>query len=199
MRRTLAVALLLCAVFACAAAAAAPRTSKAPWPRPNDTLSLTAIAGLKPETHEFFDYHVHAHLDIFVNARRVRVPGGIGIDITNPAVKRLRLPNGTFAFGGISPPCKSPCISPLHTHSSDGILHTESQNHRPNELGQFFTEWRVRLTGKCVGGYCTEVRFYVNGKRYRRDPRTIQLTDHKEIAIVIGKPPAVIPSAFPTG
>jgi hypothetical protein len=199
MQRALAAAILFCAVFACVAAAAAPRISKAPWPRPNDTLSLTTSAGLKPETHEFFDYHVHAHLDIFVNGRRVRVPGGIGIDITNPGVKRLRLPDGTFAFGGINPPCKKPCISPLHTHASDGVLHTESQNHHPNELGQFFTEWRVRLDNKCVGGYCTGVRFYVDGKRYRGDPRAIELTDRKEIAVVIGKPPAVIPSKVPWG
>jgi len=199
MHRTALAALVLALVFAAAAAAAAPRTTKAPWPRPNDTLSLTVTAGLTPETHEFFAYHVHAHLDIFVNARRVRIPGGIGINIDDPAVKRALLKDGTYAFGGISPPCKKPCVSPLHTHASDGILHTESQLNHPNQLGQFFTEWRVRLAGKCVGGYCKGVHFYVDGQRYRGDPRGITLTNLKEIAIVIGKPPAVVPSKFPTG
>ncbi len=197
--RAVAVAIVLAALSsAVAAAASPPRTSKGPWPRPNDTLRLTVAAGLKPETHEFFDYHVHAHLDIFVNAHRIRVPGGIGIDIANPAVRRARLKDGTFVFGGIDPPCKTACISPLHTHASDGVLHTESQNNRPNRLGQFFTEWRVRLSSKCVGGYCS-ARFYVDGKPYRGDPRAIQLTNQREIAIVVGKPPSVIPSRFPTG
>jgi hypothetical protein len=35
--------------------------------------------------------------------------------------------------------------------------------------------------------------FYVNGKPYADDPRAIKLTDRKEIAIVIGTPPAKIP------
>ena len=65
----------------------------------------------------------------------------------------------------------------------------------PNRLGQFFTEWGVRLGRACVGGYCRpeQHRVYVNGKRYTGDPRAILLTDHKEIAIVIGTPPKKIP------
>ena len=38
------------------------------------------------------------------------------------------------------------------------------------------------------------VAFYVDGKPYTEDPGAIQLTDHKEIAIVIGRPPKDIPS-----
>jgi hypothetical protein len=180
------------------AAAATPRmrTTKAPWPRPNDTLALTRLAGLKPEPHEFFAYHVHAHLDILVDGKPVRVPAGIGIDISDPAVKRGRLPDGTMAFGGISN-CGKPCISPLHTHDDRGILHTESQKAHPNHLGQFFIEWRLRLSPTCVGGYCGNVKFYVDGKLFTGDPRSITLTNFKEIAIVIGKPPHSIPSRFP--
>jgi hypothetical protein len=172
------------------------RTTRAPWSRPNQALELTRLAGLKAEPHEFFAYHVHAHLDIFVSGHPVRVPAGIGIDIANPAVQRQRLPDGSMAFGGISN-CGRPCISPLHTHDDTGILHTESQKAHPNHLGQFFTEWRVRLTRTCVGGYCRHVNFYVDGKLFTGDPRAITLTDHKEIAIVIGKPPRSIPSRFP--
>jgi hypothetical protein len=179
------------------AAAAAPRRTRAPWAAPGSPLALARAAGLTPETHEFFLYHVHAHLDIFVNAKRVRVPAGIGIEIHDPAVHHARLSDGSIGYGGISPPCKFPCISPLHTHDDSGILHTESKRSHPNRLGQFFTEWNVRLSRRCVGGYCRKVSFYVNGKRYGGDPRAIQLTNLKEIAIVIGKPPAKIPSKFP--
>jgi hypothetical protein len=37
---------------------------------------------------------------------------------------------------------------------------------------------------------------YVNGKVFPGDPRTIPLKAHEEIAIVIGTPPAKIPSSF---
>jgi hypothetical protein len=189
---------LSAAALAAAAPAALtpPRTTKAPWPRPNPTLALSRAAGLEPERHEFFAYHVHAHLDVFVSGKRVRIPAGIGIDITDPGVKRARLPDGSMAFGGIRE-CARACISPLHTHDDTGILHTESQRTHPNRLGQFFTEWRVRLTRSCVGGYCRGMHVYVGGKPYRGDPRAITLTDRKEIAIVVGKPPRSIPSRFP--
>jgi hypothetical protein len=192
------VALLMGAVFASASSAASPpmRTTKAPWSRPNDTLDLARDAGLTPRTHEFFAYHVHAHLDILKNGRPVRVPAGIGINIEDPAVHRGRLPDGSMAFGGIKM-CSRPCISPLHTHDDTGILHTESQQAHPNQLGQFFIEWRVHLSKACIGGYCRNVKFYVDGKRFTGDPRSVTLTDHKEIAIVIGSPPKSIPSEFP--
>lgn len=198
MRRAPVIAAVAVLALVSTAAAATPpmRTTKAPWPRPNDTLALSRLAGLKPEPHEFFAYHVHAHLDILVNGKPVRVPAGIGIDITNPQVKRGRLPDGTMGFGGISN-CGKPCISPLHTHDDSGILHTESQKAHPNHLGQFFIEWRVRLSRSCVGGYCGHVKFYVDGKPFMGDPRSITLTNFKEIAIVIGKPPSSIPSRFP--
>ena len=38
------------------------------------------------------------------------------------------------------------------------------------------------------------IAFYVNGKPYQQDPRAIELTDRKEIAIVIGTPPPRIPN-----
>jgi hypothetical protein len=190
---------LLAAVLTVGASSAAllpPRTSKAQWSRPGNTLALARAAGLKPERHEFFAYHVHAHLDVFVSGKPVRVPAGIGIDISDHGVQRARLPDGSMAYGGIRE-CVKRCISPLHTHDDSGILHTESQIHHPNRLGQFFTEWRVRLTHSCIGGYCHGMHVFVNGKRYRGNPGAITLTDRKEIAIVVGKPPTSIPSRFP--
>ena len=155
-------------------------------------MQLARRAGLVPERAEFLQYHVHAHLDVFVNGDPVPVPAGIGINIHDPAVHQVKLVNGTFAYGGIDPPCKRPCISPLHTHEEDGILHTESKTVKPNRLGQFFTEWDVRLDRHCVGGYCAPkaaIAFYVNGERFSgdNDPRDIELSDLTEIAIVIGK------------
>ena len=42
----------------------------------------------------------------------------------------------------------------------------------------------------------TSVLIYVDGELYESDPATIELTDGKEIAIVIGTPPVEIPSSY---
>ncbi len=94
---------------------------------------------------------------------------------------------------------RSPGISPLHTHFADGVLHTEAKKDQFNTLGEFFTEWNVRLDSGCVGGYCRRtatITIYVDGTPAGGDPRAIQLEDKREIAIVIGTPPANIPSRF---
>ena len=177
-----------------------PAQGSVPWPAPPDPMELTRKAGLTPETHEFVFLHIHAHLDVFVNGRPTTVPAGIGIDIDDPAVKRFKASDGSVAYGGISPPCANPCISPLHTHFTDGVLHTEAKQNQFNNLGEFFTEWNVRLDPRCVGGYCkpaAPISVYVDGDLYTGDARQIELKDQREIAIVIGTAPTKIPAAFP--
>ena len=186
------------AVLLAVGALAAGTTS--PWSAPPNPMQLTRKAGLTPETHEFVFLHVHAHLDVIVRGRKIRVPAGIGINIHDPAVKRFAVPDGTIGYGYISPACAKPCISPLHTHVDDGILHTEARQKQFNRLGQFFTEWKVRLTRNCVASFCrptTKIAVYVDGTKYTGDPRAIELKDRLEIAIVIGRRPSHIPSTFP--
>jgi hypothetical protein len=155
-------------------------------------MELARKAGLVPETAERLLYHVHAHLDYFIDGKKIVVPPGIGIDINNPAVKKQdNALNGYPAYGGISPPCDQPCISPLHTHYADGVLHTESATRKDNTFGQFLTEWNVKLPSGAV--------VYVNGKKFDGDPATIDLADHTEIAVVEGKAPKSIPSSYDFG
>ena len=164
------------------------------WPAPPNPMALTVKAGLVPENAEFLQYHVHAHLDVFFNGDLVTVPAGIGIDTENPAV--ISDDQGV----GLTRECDKPCISPLHTHATDGVLHTETKTPKPNSLGQFFTEWNVKLDAGCVGEFCapeSPVGFYVDGESFQGDPREIELSDMREIAIVIGTPPDEIPSEFP--
>ena len=157
-------------------------------------MALTIKAGLVPERAEFLQYHVHAHLDVFFNGESVTVPAGIGIDTTNPAV--ISDDRGV----GLRGECAKPCISTLHTHATDGVLHTETKTPQPNNLGQFFVEWNVRLDSSCVGEFCdpeTSIAIYVDGEAFDGDPREIELGDRREIAIVIGSAPDEIPSEFP--
>ena len=140
------------------------------WPAPPNPMELTREAGLTPERAEFLQYHVHAHLDVFFNGDPVTVPAGIGIDATNPAV--VSDDQGV----GLKRECDEPCISPLHTHATDGVLHTETKTPEPNNLGQFFVQWDVKLDADCVGEFCgsgTPIGFYVDGESYDGDPREI--------------------------
>jgi hypothetical protein len=180
-------------------ASSAPSSGGAPapaptvlWPAPADPLARTVAAGLEPAPKEYLVNHVHAHLDVFVDGKPIVVPAGIGINTEDPKVRTFSDPIG---YGGIEL-CDRPCISPLHTHGEDGIIHTESEDPEPHTLGQFFAEWGVDLTDTCVGEYCapTPIAVYVGGERYEGDPRAVELTDQKVIVVVVGEPPAVIPS-----
>ncbi len=162
------------------------------WPAPSDPMERTVAAGMEPEPKEFLVNHVHSHLDVFIDGRPVLIPAGIGINIEDPKVRTFQDPIG---YGGIEL-CDQPCISPLHTHDESGILHTESKAAEPHTLGQFFTQWGVELSDSCVGEYCdpTPIAVYIAGEPYEGDPAAIELTDGKVIVIVVGTPPAVIPS-----
>jgi hypothetical protein len=137
---------------------------------------------------------------VFINGRPLFVPAGIGIDTDNPAVQTQKRLQGIVVGAGLTQVCDDPCISPLHTHDLSGLLHTETKTPQPNHLGQFFTQWAVRLTKDCVGGYCkpeVPIKIYVDGKVETGDPTQIELKNLREVAVVIGTPPATIPEEFP--
>jgi hypothetical protein len=168
-------------------------TETAPWPRADQQMARARAAGLEPAKTELLDYHVHAHLDVFVDGKRTTVPAGIGI---SDEIPERETTDGVRFYGLSGLECEQVCISPLHTHTNSGILHTESPVDQLNTLGEFFTEWGVRLTKKCVGGYCkadTKIAIYIDGDKFTGSPRSIQLENQREIALVIGTPPKRIP------
>jgi hypothetical protein len=134
------------------------------------TLGLTALGT------EGTVVHIHQHLDVYVDGKKVTVPALIGIDDN--------------AF-----------LTELHTHDTSGILHVESPKERSFVLGQVFGEWGVKLTGTCISTLCGKLSWYVNGKKMIGDPAQLVLKPHQEIVIVSGKKPAHIPSSynFPAG
>ncbi len=198
-----AAAVIVCASVTLAACAAQPLQQPS-WPAPPDPMARAAKAGLEPTDKEYLVRHTHAHLDIFVDGQRVKVPSGIGIDIKAPVgiTKKASL-DGTATEYYVTV-CAAPCLSPLHTHDPTGLIHTESKNpnQAPHTLGQFFTEWGVRLDGSCVGEFCTSnttIVVYLDGKKATGNPADIKLKSHLEIAIIIGKPPTLIPHTWDFG
>lgn len=182
-----------------------PACSSAPlkqpnWPAPSDPMALARKAGFEPTTREFLLTHSHDHLDVFVDGQRVTVPAGIGIDTKSKGVNGEPTADGT-GFDYQVTECPNPCLSELHTHDPDGIVHSESQvlNQKPAKLGQFFTEWGLRFDDQCIGEFCssnTQLAVYVNGQKVSGNPADVELKTHLEIAVVIGKPPDAIPSSW---
>jgi hypothetical protein len=168
-------------------AAAAPgvlpglQTGPAPWgANTADLAQRLQTMGLPPLSPvEGTVIHIHQHLDLYVDGRKVPVPAGVGID---PAVG----------------------YAPLHTHDTSGIVHVESPTVRTYTLGEFFGVWGVRFTRGCLGGYCAgggrQLRVYVNGQAYPGDPTTLALAPHQELVVAYGTPaqlPSPVPSSYP--
>jgi hypothetical protein len=155
------------------------QTGPAPWSA--DTADLAArlkAIGLPPlSPFEGTAVHIHQHLDVYVDGRRVPVPALIGID---PAVG----------------------FAPLHVHDTSGVIHVESPTVRTYTLGQFFAVWGVRFTPTCLGGYCAsgnrQLRVYAGGAAVGGDPTTVTLEPHQEIVVAFGSA-AQLPSSIPSG
>jgi hypothetical protein len=161
------------------------QTGPAPWGANTadlaERLRAIGIPALSPM--EGTAVHIHQHLDLYVDGRKVLVPAGIGID---PAVG----------------------YAPLHTHDPSGVIHVESPTVRTYTLGEFFAVWGVRITPSCLGGYCAgggrQLRLFVDGRADRGDPTTLALAPHQELVVAFGTAaqlPSPIPSTyqFPPG
>jgi hypothetical protein len=159
------------------------QTGPPPWNAGGDQLQQRLDAlGLPALAAEGTVLHIHQHLDLFVDGKRVTVPAGIGID-----------PAQQF-------------IAPLHTHDPSGLLHVESDTQQTFTLGQIFGVWGVPLNPTTLGGLRTgagkQLKTWVNGKPLRGDPGKINLASHQEIVIAYGTPaqmPKPVPASYSFG
>lgn len=150
------------------------RKTKAPW-APEYAFLADRLLPLKLDAlpQEALKTHYHAHLDVFVDGKKATVPALVGI---NTGAQYL---------------------TQLHTHDTRGVIHIESPKSNDRyTLGQFMAEWAVFLNARCIGAYCDSLKWYVNGKQQTGNPQNYTLEPHDEIAIVVGKPPATIPSSY---
>ncbi|WNY34216.1 hypothetical protein Q9Q99_01415 [Curtobacterium flaccumfaciens] len=73
----------------------------------------------------------------------------------------------------------------IHTHDTSGIVHVESPTKQTFTLGQFFDEWGVSLGPEHVGGLRGELTVWVDGHRRIGNPRSIELTDLRQIVLIV--------------
>jgi hypothetical protein len=123
-------------------------------------------------------FHIHAHLTIFVGGAPQQVPAGIGVA---PPLEVEQTPVGAFVAGAT-------CFMWLHTHSADGIVHTESPVQRIYTLGNFFDIWGQPLSRRRVGPARGAVAAFFNGRVFTGNPRTIPLLAHAQIQLDVGRP-----------
>ncbi len=142
------------------------------------SASSPTIDGIQCNTMEQANFHIHAHLDIFINGKHYIVPSQIGIKPDDR------------------------CLYWLHTHDNSGIIHVESPERRDFTLGQFFDIWNKTFNNRGIFNYTASgdnntLSVYVDGHKVNgMNYRDIKLNAHDEIAIVYGKPPLTIPSKY---
>jgi hypothetical protein len=142
-----------------------PLSAAARAGRPVASLTCTSVSG---STGVF-----GAHLEIFANDRVVAVPAGIGLA---PPVTR----DGASVGGGR-------CRYPIVTVDPTGVL--VIRRDATLTLGQLFALWGQPLSRRRIGAFTATARqtiaAFLNGRPYRRDPRTMPLGRHARVVLEV--------------
>jgi hypothetical protein len=115
-----------------------------------------------------------AHVEVFADGHVVIVPAGIGVA---PVLRR----QGAYVRGGR-------CVYPLRTFEPTGLVALEFGPTRT--LGQFFDLWGQPLDRNHVAGFHVGPRggiaVFVQGVRWRGNPRSVSLSPHAQITVELG-------------
>jgi len=146
------------------------------------TTPGTPADGIQCAPVEQLAYHIHAHLQVYLDGQPRALPGAIGL--IGPVAQQTVA--GPF-YGATQ------CYYWLHTHTNDGVIHIESPIPRIYTLGDFFDEWHQPLGPDRVAGAKGSVTAFINGRRWTKSPRALPLLPHAVIQVDVGSP--VIPFA----
>jgi hypothetical protein len=142
------------------------------------------INGVSCDSMEQGGFHIHAHLTVYINGKRVAIPKGIGI-----------APNGS-------------CFYWLHTHTADGIIHIEAPQQLHNlALDDFLTIWQQGFSQLGFPQELTQTtgwKIFINGKPFKgsvTSPLTteVPLASHDAVTLEYGSnnPPPDVFYQFP--
>ena len=129
------------------------------------------INDIKCDKTEHFNFHYHAHLNIFIKGFSYLVSANIGNNLPD-------------------------CIYWLHTHDTSGIIHVESPENKTFTVGQFFDIWGKKFDNSQILNFTVNksenstLAVHINGTLVHDiQYRSIPIKDHEDIVIVYGKPP----------
>lgn len=122
-------------------------------------------------------YHIHSLVSIYKDGVRQGLPENVG---------------------------RSGCTYELHTHDVMGVVHIETDVAKRFTLGQFFALWRQPLGMSGTAGLPGPIRIYlIDNERltpYTGNPAEIELLGRREIVIISGTAPRVLPKyRWPAG
>jgi len=126
-----------------------------------------AIDGVSCDSGEHSDFHIHAHVSIYIDGKPATVPAQIGIAPDNS------------------------CLYWLHTHTSDGVIHIEAPNGFSIILKNLLDIWGDRFPQLSYPSQLSDPsgwQVYVNGKPFTGDFRTIPLQAHTLITLAYHSP-----------
>jgi hypothetical protein len=119
----------------------------------------------------------YAHLSIYQNGKQLALPANVGY------VK----PTMALQTG---------CVYPVHTVDASGKIRMDVTSTTSYTLGQFFAVWGQPLSTTNVAGLTGNVTAWVNNggtlQQYTGDLASLSLTQHAEVTLVVGTPPAQI-------
>jgi hypothetical protein len=133
------------------------------------------IDGVSCDSGEHSDFHIHAHVSIYIDGKPATVPAQIGIAPDNS------------------------CLYWLHTHSSDGVIHIEAPNGFSITLKNLLDIWGDRFPQLSYPSQLSDVagwQAYVNGKPFTGDFRMIPLQAHTLITLAYNSPGAQPDTTF---
>lgn len=132
-------------------------------------LSPLAVDNIDCNGQEQLNYHVHAHLSLYINGQPVPVPAYIGI----------------FDTQG--------CYYWLHTHDASGVIHIEAPQPGTYTLGTFIHLWSRKFSQLNYPQQLSQTtgwQVYVNGKPYTGNFYSIPLDAHTLITMAYNTPAA---------
>ena len=141
-------------------------------------LTGPAVDEIPSSATEQVLFHLHSHLQIYVNGAPKLIPYGIGIVAP---YQLTRSQHGPWVTG-------AKAFYWLHTHDETGLIHIESPKRRGFTLGNFFDLWGQPLTPDQVGPAHGTVTAFLNGQRFTGYPRSIPLYPHAVIQLNVGTP-----------
>jgi hypothetical protein len=156
---------------------AIPLEAGPPLASASSTTPGGAVDGVRCAPVEQLAYHIHSHLQVYVDGQPRALPAAIGL--IGPVGQQTAY--GPF-YGA------QQCYYWLHTHATDGVIHIESPTARIYTLGNFFDEWRQPLNATQVASAKGLLTAFLNGKRWTKDPRAIPLVPHASIQLDVGSP-----------
>ena len=134
------------------------------------------VESISCDSGEHTDFHIHAHVTMYINGQKVPVPAQVGI-----------APDGS-------------CLYWLHTHANDGVIHIEAPNGVSITLKNFLDIWRLHFQQL---GYPSELnqttgwQVYVAGKPFTGDLRAIPLQSHTLITLAYNSPGVQPDTTYP--